>query len=168
MRGFRVEDAPASRGSSARLWRLANGCTPATRVAHYTQAIMDLRRHGLHARETRLRPLPVANGCAALAAGRTDALPVAKRRAPRRERSAHFVFVVAGRRVLLNVARRGHLGRTVGAAGVSECGGGCNLHGGALRRGRAGRGGCRRVRHAFTHFDLDIEPWVLELGADGW
>ena len=34
----------------------------------------------------------------------------------------------------------------------------------AIRSGHCvNRGGCRRVRHAFTHFDLDIEPWVLEL-----
>ena len=100
-RAFLVEEAPDSSAGLRRLWQLATAATPTERVAAYTQAIMDLGATVCTRANPDCTRCPLANGCAALAAGRTDALPVAKRRAPRRERSAHFVFVVAGDRVLL-------------------------------------------------------------------
>jgi A/G-specific adenine glycosylase len=64
-RVFAVRDAPGSVASVARLWALAETCTPATRVAEYTQAIMDLGATLC----TRTRPAcdrcPLGAGCAA-------------------------------------------------------------------------------------------------------
>jgi A/G-specific adenine glycosylase len=164
-RAFLVEEAPDSSAGLRRLWQLATAATPAEHVAAYTQAIMDLGATVC----TRLNPActacPLATGCAALAAGRTGTLPVARRRAPRRERSAHFVFVVAGDRVLLE--RRPPRGIWGGLWAPPEF-----PDAEAAEAFLAGRFGAatpsRRlppVRHAFTHFDLAIEPWVLELGV---
>ena len=41
-RHFGVEGFPGEPKVARRLWALAEGCTPLDRVAHYTQAIMDL------------------------------------------------------------------------------------------------------------------------------
>ncbi len=162
-RAFMVEEAPDSSTGLRKLWQLAEAATPTVRAAAYTQAIMDLgatvctRAHPACAR------CPLAGGCAALAAGRTDAIPARRRRAPRRERTAHFVFVIAGGRVLLE--RRPPRGIWGGLwappefpdAGAAE----------SFLAGRFGAGVRPRplptVAHAFTHFDLAIEPWVLEL-----
>ncbi|MFZ2508657.1 MAG: hypothetical protein WAW79_09340, partial [Steroidobacteraceae bacterium] len=40
-RVFCIRDWPGNSAASARLWQLAEHCTPARRVAEYTQAIMD-------------------------------------------------------------------------------------------------------------------------------
>ena len=109
---------------------------------------------------------PLADGCAALAAGRTDALPVAKRRAPRRERSAHFVFVIAGDRVLLERRPpRGIWGGLWAPPEFPDAEAAEAFMAATICERPRLRGGCRPFRHAFTHFDLAIEPWVLELGV---
>ena len=41
-RVFCIRDWPGNAETSAKLWQLAEQCTPRTRVAEYTQAIMDL------------------------------------------------------------------------------------------------------------------------------
>ena len=164
-RVFLVEDAPDSSAGLRALWRLAGEATPARRVAAYTQAIMDLGATVC----TRAGPVctccPLAGSCVALAAGRTDDIPVARRRAPRRERSAHFVFVLADGQVLLE--RRPPRGIWGGLWTPPEF---PDVE--AARSFLTSRFGAEEptrrlapVPHAFTHFDLVIEPWVLELGT---
>jgi A/G-specific adenine glycosylase len=148
-----------------RLWALAEACTPEVRVAAYTQAIMDLGATLC----TRARPAcdrcPLAGRCGARAAGRTAAIPVPRRRAPRRERQAHVVFVVAGGRVLLE--RRPPLGIWGGLWTPPEFKDAAAARAWLAER-HAVREPTRRLatlRHAFTHFDLVIEPWVLDRSA---
>jgi len=163
-RAFLVEEAPDSSAGLRKLWQLAETATPTERGADYTQAIMDLGATVCTRANPDCTRCPLAGGCAALAAGRTDTLPVAKRRAPRRERTAHFVFVVAGDRVLLE--RRPPRGIWGGLWAPPEF---PDVE--AAEAFMAGRFGAAvpaqrlpPVLHAFTHFDLAIEPWVLELG----
>ncbi len=163
-RVFAVRDAPGSAESTARLWALADTCTPDTCVAEYTQAIMDLGATLC----TRSRPdcgrCPLADGCTALALDLVDALPARRVRAPRRQERTQMVFVVHDGRVLLS--RRPARGIWGGLWAPPEF-----PDAGAARRWWQSRFGAaaseaRRlpvVRHAFTHFDLDIEPWVVEL-----
>ncbi|MGE0030557.1 MAG: A/G-specific adenine glycosylase [Steroidobacteraceae bacterium] len=163
-RVFVVREPPAAAEATARLWQLAEQCTPAARVAEYTQAIMDLGATVC----TRARPActqcPLRRGCGALAQGLVDELPVRRLRAPRRQERTHMVFVVRGGRVLLQ--RRPAKGIWGGLWSPPE-----------FPDAGAARTWCRRtfgagprdahrldvLRHSFTHFDLDIEPWVLEL-----
>ena len=163
-RVFVVREPPTAGEASARLWQLAEQCTPSARVAEYTQAIMDLGATVC----TRARPActqcPLQRGCGALAQGLVEELPARRLRAPRRQERTHMVFVVRGDRVLLR--RRPSKGIWGGLWSPPE-----------FPDADAARAWCRRtfgagprdshrlgvVRHAFTHFDLDIEPWVLEL-----
>ncbi|MGH8249567.1 MAG: A/G-specific adenine glycosylase, partial [Steroidobacteraceae bacterium] len=68
-RVFVVRTPAGSAATAARLWSLAEACTPAARVAEYTQAIMDLGATVC----TRARPAcdrcPLAHGCGARAQG---------------------------------------------------------------------------------------------------
>ncbi len=165
---FLVEESPDSTEGLKKLWALAETCTPHNHVAEYTQAIMDLGATVCVRSNPACDHCPLASGCRALAAGRAQELPVARRRAPRRLRRTHMVFVVANGRVLLE--RRPSRGIWGGlwappefaetklakawlAAGFGAA---------ALRPVRL-----PIVRHAFTHFDLDIEPWVIEVGGKG-
>jgi A/G-specific adenine glycosylase len=164
-RVFLVEEPPDSSAGLRRLWALAEACTPDVRVAAYTQAIMDLGATVC----TRARPAcgrcPLAGRCGARATGRTATIPAPRRRTPRRERRAHVVFVVAGGRVLLE--RRPPRGLWGGLWTPPEF-----PDEPAARAWLVERQGAteptRRLaplRHAFTHFDLLIEPWVLDRDA---
>ena len=165
-RVFLVGEAPDSTAGLRKLWAQSEACTPRTRVADYTQAIMDLGATLCTRSKPACGRCPLASGCGAFAAGRTQELPVARRRAPRPLRRSHMVFVLAGGRVLLERRpSRGIWGglwappefpdaeaaRTWAAAGFAAA---------ARRPARL-----PVLRHAFTHFDLDIEPWVIELSG---
>jgi A/G-specific adenine glycosylase len=162
-RVFLVEEAPDSSAGLNKLWRLAESATPAARVAAYTQAIMDLGATVC----TRARPAcarcPLSHACGAFAAGRTESIPAARRRATRRLRQAHWAIALAAGRVLL--ARRPPQGIWGGLWAPPEFpdaeAAAAYL---AARFGTAAKS--RRlptIRHAFTHYDLDIEPWLVEL-----
>ena len=149
------------------LWRHADEHTPYERVADYTQAIMDLGATLC----TRARPActvcPLATDCAACRGG-TQALYPAPR--PKRERPQRHVAVLVVRapdgRVLLE--RRPARGVWGGLYSLPE-----------LPAEDSPRDWCARVlgavvaaervletiEHAFTHFDLDLAPRLLELAA---
>jgi A/G-specific adenine glycosylase len=150
------------------LWRHAEAYTPNKRVADYTQAIMDLGATLC----TRARPActvcPLARECAAALTG-TQALYPAPR--PRRERAQRHVAVLVVRdtqgRVLLE--RRPASGIWGGLYSLPE-----------LPPNDSPREWCARIlgatvaaertlaviEHAFTHFDLDLMPRLLELAAE--
>ena len=163
-RVFVVREPPAAAEASARLWQLAERCTPAARVAEYTQAIMDLGATVCTRARAACTRCPLQRGCGARIQGLVDELPARRPRAPRRQERTHMVFVVRGGRVLLQ--RRPAKGIWGGLWSPPE-----------FPDADAARTWCRRsfgadprdshrlgvVRHSFTHFDLDIEPWVLAL-----
>jgi A/G-specific adenine glycosylase len=149
------------------LWSHAEAHTPHERVADYTQAIMDLGATLC----TRVRPActvcPLASDCAAAGAGTQALYPAAR---PRRERAQRHVAVLIVRapdgRVLLE--RRPAQGIWGGLYSLPE-----------LPAEDSPRDWCARVlgaavaaehalatiEHAFTHFDLDLAPRLLELAA---
>jgi A/G-specific adenine glycosylase len=164
-RVFLVEDPPDSSAGLQRLWKLAEAVTPTQRVAAYTQAIMDLGATVCTRANPACTRCPLSGGCAARAAGRTDTIPLARRRARRSSRTAHFVFVLAGGRVLLE--RRPPRGIWGGLWTPPEFPDGKSASAFLAARFGAGRPSRRLapIPHAFTHFDLLIEPWVVDLGA---
>ena len=163
-RVFAVRDAPGSAATAARLWALAEACTPVTRVAEYTQAIMDLGATLC----TRARPAcdrcPLGAGCAARALDLVEELPARRARAPRRQERTQMVFVVHDGRLLLQ--RRPANGIWGGLWAPPEFPDARAARRWWQSRFGAAAGKGRRlpaVRHAFTHFDLEIEPWVVPL-----
>ena len=69
-RYFAVAGARGERASEARLWELAEHCTPDAHIAVYTQAIMDLGATVCRARDPDCPSCPVRCECATFAAAR--------------------------------------------------------------------------------------------------
>ena len=142
------------------LWTAAERYTPATSVADYTQAIMDLGATVC----TRSRPLcvvcPVADSCQAFAAGTTDAFP-GKR--PRKPRPVRAVNMLVWRRedgaVLLE--RRPDHGVWGGLWSFPERDAEVTVPAEYPRAERL-----PGLTHRFTHFDLEISPWCVPAGSE--
>ncbi|TAK52240.1 MAG: A/G-specific adenine glycosylase [Gammaproteobacteria bacterium] len=165
-RYFLVRGWPGDSATAAQLWQLAEACTPARRTGAYTQAIMDLGATVC----TRARPAcercPLEAGCAARAAGLAATLPERRPVArPRPERRRLMLLVVRnGAEILLE--RRPGSGIWGGLwtppefaeeAGLQAW---CRAQFGPRARPARLPG----LRHSFTHFDLEIEPWQLRAG----
>jgi A/G-specific adenine glycosylase len=158
---FLVRAPPAE--SAQTLWELAERCTPKARVAEYTQAIMDLGATVCARASPACGRCPLARDCRARARGLVDALPARRPRKPRRLRRLHLVIVRRDGRVLLR--RRpprgiwGGLWTPPQFPTVRAARRWCEETGGEGARARR----LPAFRHCFTHFDLDIHPWVLVL-----
>jgi len=161
-RQFGVEGYPGEAAVEARLWALADACTPYGRLAEYTQAIMDLGATVC----TRSRPAcllcPVNDTCIARAGSREHQLPTPRPRAARPSRAAWLVVAMrGGHKVLLE--RRPPSGIWGGLWGLPEfptrahalqwCGE--HLSGAGKPRP------AEPVRHAFSHFEYEMRPLVV-------
>ncbi len=163
-RVFLVREEPWTPAGSARLWQLALDCTPGLRVAEYTQAIMDLGATVCTRTQPDCRHCPLRRECGALAAGAVEELPARRIRKARRLRRTHMILVVQDGRVLLR--QRPEQGIWGGLWAPPE-----------FEDARSARNWCAKefstrplrrlpaLRHSFTHFALDIEPQVLDLGT---
>jgi A/G-specific adenine glycosylase len=167
-RVFCIREWPGNAESSARLWQLAEECTPVGQIAEYTQAIMDLGATVCTRSNPGCGRCPLSANCGALAADCVDELPARRARQPRRLRNTQMVFVLRqGNEVLLRQrAAQGIWGGLWvppefpdSTAAQAWCASTFGAAPQELRRMPA-------LRHSFTHFDLDIEPWVLRLSRD--
>ncbi len=167
-RVFCIRDWPGTAATSAQLWRLAEECTPLTRVAEYTQAIMDLGATVCTRASPGCERCPVSADCGALAADCVDELPARRTPKARRLRHTQMVLVLRhGNEVLLR--KRAPQGIWGGLWGPPEFPDATAARAWCVSTFRAAPQQLRRLpvlRHSFTHFDLDIEPWVLDLRHD--
>ncbi|ROR34631.1 A/G-specific adenine glycosylase [Inmirania thermothiophila] len=158
-----VEGWPGRAAVACRLWALAEGHLPRRDVAAYTQGLMDLGATVCTPRRPACAACPVAFGCEARRRGDPCAYPAPapRRRRPRR-RTRMLVLRRGDGRVLL--ARRPPAGVWPGLWSLPECAPGddpeawCRVHLGFAARTEAV---LPTVRHAFTHFELEIEPLLL-------
>jgi len=173
-RYFAIEGTPSARATQLELWRRAEQCTPASKVAVYTQAIMDFGATLCTRRQPACPRCPLSGHCAAYRTGRVHELPTPRARAARPTRGT--VMLLARRRdgqVLLQ--RRPARGVWGGlwtppefenrAAAEQFC------HA-RLRGARIEPAALPIVRHAFTHFELRITPLLascedLEVAMEG-
>ena len=161
-RVFGIEGDPSAVGVAKTLWAAAENCTPHTRVAHYTQAIMDLGATLC----TRTRPActvcPLIEICLAAREGRQAVLPGAKQRRVRPLREAVLLIAVTGeegaRSVL--VERRPAAGIWGGLWSPPQFPNETE----ALDWCRRELGGVEDLEplppidHGFTHFNLHLQP----------
>ncbi len=162
-RVFAVEEPPDSAAGLRALWALAEAATPQARVAAYTQAIMDLGATTCARASPACGRCPLAAICEAFASGRTGEIPAARRRVPRRLETAHLVLVTAARRVLLERRPpRGIWGGLFAPPQFADAAAACAFVAARFPKAAATHR-LPTLRHAFTHFDLDIEPWVVRL-----
>jgi len=118
-RHFGVEGYPGTPAVERRLWELSEACTPWSRLAGYTQAVMDLGATVC----SRARPVcllcPVSRDCVARQLNLQDRLPAPKPRVVRPVREAWLVVAMrGGSKVLLERRPPAASGAGCGPAGV--------------------------------------------------
>ncbi len=165
-RVFGIAGDPSSTDVSARMWAQSDACTPEQRVAAYTQAIMDLGATVC----TRSRPActvcPMSTGCVAALEGRQAELPGSQQRRARGFREATLLIAEIGSNglVAVLVERRPMAGLWGGLWAPPQ-----------FESEFAALDWCRReigepepgrellapIDHAFTHFDLRLNPLRL-------
>jgi A/G-specific adenine glycosylase len=154
-----VDGWPGKRDVATRLWALADGHTPRTRVRAYAQAVMDLG--AIVCRRTRpdCAHCPVRRGCRARALGAPQRYPATR---PRRSMPTRTTFMImiqdGGGRVLLQ--RRPPAGLWGGLWGFPDCaaddiGTWCQQ---ALGLRLELVTPWPPLRHTFSHFHLQITP----------
>jgi A/G-specific adenine glycosylase len=167
-RYFAVSGARGERQHEKRLWQLAEGCTPHTRVAHYTQAIMDLGATVCVRRRPLCTQCPLSAGCVARRSGRQHQLPLPRRATARAARRV-FMLVALAQSERVWLERRPESGVWGGLWCLPEF---TTLSAAAaFGRNSLGAHGTPRalaaLEHAFTHFDLTITPLLVHCTGTG-
>ncbi|AYC34676.1 adenine DNA glycosylase [Pseudomonas cavernae] len=148
------------------LWEVAERLTPQQRVNHYTQAMMDLGATLC----TRSKPscllCPLQSGCRAHQLGRESAYPVPKPRKTLPQKRT-LMPLLANRDGAILLYRRPASGLWGGLWSLPELLASNELDGLAARHGLTL--GSRRelpgLSHSFSHFQLAIEPWLVQVEA---
>ena len=163
-RYFGLHGFPGEKKIETQLWEKAEQCTPTSRAADYTQAIMDLGAMVC----TRTKPLcsecPLAAHCIANAQGLQSQLPT---RRPKRLRPHRVAYVA----VISNTSRSVLLQQRP-AAGIwgglwvfpqfdDEAACKTFMHSRVVNA--ASLQSLPVINHAFTHFDLTLHPyWAVD------
>ena len=160
-----IEGWPGKMNVTRKLWSVAEAETPSTRVAEYTQAIMDLGATICTRNHPRCERCPLSSGCIARGESRQAQLPTRqpKKDLPRREITFLIVRDEHGRFLL---EKRPPSGIWGGLWGFPECEVRADPTDWVRRQlGRTARSVTRMavVHHGFTHYHLDIHPVLLDV-----
>ena len=153
---------PASAALGARLWEIAEARLPARGIETYTQGMMDLGAQVCTARDPACGSCPVAADCVARLEDRVAELPARRmRKTPPRKRVAMLAVVSCGE-VLLE--KRPSTGLWGGLWSLPEIEADADPER-ALADDwglvAASSSPLPAFAHAFTHFTLEVTPWLL-------
>lgn len=139
------------------LWRHAQSHLPRTRMADYTQAVMDLGATLCTRRAPRCAECPLAADCVAHRTARTDSIPRA--RAPRTlpEREV-FLLLVSDARQRVLLERRAPRGIWGGLWSLPEARDRASAERELRARGAQSPRELAAITHTFTHFKLNATP----------
>ena len=164
-----VEGWPGRTAVARELWAYAGQHTPETRVADYTQAIMDLGATVCTRGEPRCDRCPLASDCEGRRRGTASSLPAPR---PKRDRPARRVTVLVVRNAAGEtlLERRPPQGIWGGLLSFPELEPATSAD--EWCRQRLGAGPVRSerlpdVEHGFTHFDLTLAPLAVDVDARG-
>jgi A/G-specific adenine glycosylase len=165
-RHFGIDGFPGAAAVERRLWALAAELLPSEGRAMpaYTQAVMDLGATLCTRAAPRCADCPLKGSCVALRDDRVDALPTPRPARATPKRSAHWLLLLRGGAVLLEM--RPPAGLWGGLLAPPSF----DSRAALAQAARAlGAGGALRAwpvrRHAFTHFTLDFTPHLASLDA---
>ncbi|MDQ6645847.1 MAG: A/G-specific adenine glycosylase [Pseudomonadota bacterium] len=157
-----VEGNPGQSAVEKRLWQHAENHTPDSRVADYTQAIMDLGATVCVRSRPRCGVCPLASDCIALRDNRTAELPTRKptRSIPTR---AIVMLIVRDRHRRVLLERRGPQGVWSGLWSLPEAADTDEAWRVAQRHAHIDDAeALTPFQHVFSHFRLDIEPLLFD------
>jgi A/G-specific adenine glycosylase len=150
MRGF-----PGDKRIEKRLWTLAESELPAKNIETYTQALMDLGAGICSRKRPACAKCPVSGTCKGYASGKAEAYPAPRPRGTRPLRSTSMLLCLRQGEVLLEKRP------PAGVWGGLWCFPEVDPDSERLAGGRS----LPVLRHAFTHFTLDITPIVCLLDS---
>ncbi|MSR15357.1 MAG: adenine DNA glycosylase [Gammaproteobacteria bacterium] len=166
-RQFGIEGWPELPAVQQQLWTIAEGLTPQSRIADYTQAIMDLGATLCTRSAPRCDACPVASTCVAHIDGRTTDLPSRRpRRALPRRRTAFLILENCDGALLLE--KRPPSGIWGGLWSFPEVSEGSDYLQWCTHQGLRTDGEFRElptIDHTFTHFQLAITPLACRISA---
>ena len=173
-----VEGWPGHSSVQKTLWQHAERHTPRSRVAEYTQAIMDLGATVCTRARPGCRECPLTADCGARIAGLQGVLPTPGPRRARPRRDVGMLVIANARGEVLLVKRPpsgiwGGLYSFPELADEEDPRDWCRRH---LGVDVAGYTAGSSLKHGFSHFDLMIHPLQIRLDAaanalmdrDGW
>ena len=165
-RHFLVAGFPGDPAVERELWALAESLLPGGDVATYIQGLMDLGALVCTTRRPSCSRCPVRGTCAALGANRVDELPAPRPRRKAPTRATVMAVLRHGGDILLE--RRPSSGVWGGLWSLPELASDADLAGAVARRfslevRRTDR--LAPMRHAFTHFTLEIQPVLVDVAA---
>jgi len=162
-RYFGVAGGKATGAGAKRLWELSERCTPARRVADYTQAIMDLGATLCVRSRPRCEACPLSVGCCARRNGREYQRP-ASRSAPVRRTRSVFMVVALNEDGSVLLERRPESGVWGGLWCLPEFDTASAAQAfirHSLVTSRVEPQPLCAIEHAFTHFSLVISPLLV-------
>jgi A/G-specific adenine glycosylase len=173
-RVFGIAGDPGSATVVARLWAQSEACTPALRAAEYTQAIMDLGATVCSRSSPACTVCPMSDGCIAAIEGRQAELPGRKAKRIRGSREATLLIAESGGEgeIAILVERRPSVGLWGGLWSPPQFESEfaaldwCRREIGEPRVEPQGRA-LAPIHHAFTHFDLLLNPLVVRCRPNG-
>ena len=154
-RTFGIEGFPGDKAVENRLWALAETLLPERGIKAYTQGLMDLGATLCTRSRPRCGACPLAAQCVALRENCIAELPSPRARRAVPQRAVTLLVLRCRGRVLLE--RRPPKGIWGGLLSLPE------LAAGQPARRYAGATQLPVVRHAFTHFRLDITPLLCKV-----
>ena len=154
-RTFGIEGFPGDKAVENRLWALAETLLPERGIKAYTQGLMDLGATLCTRSRPRCGACPLAAQCVALRENCIAELPSPRARRAVPQRAVTLLVLRCRGRVLLE--RRPPKGIWGGLLSLPE------LAAGQPDRRYAGATQLPVVRHAFTHFRLDITPLLCKV-----
>jgi A/G-specific adenine glycosylase len=165
-RHFAVEGFPGERPVEQELWHLAESLLPAEDIEAYIQGLMDLGATVCTTRAPGCARCPVRGTCRAFREDRVDSLPAPRPRKAVPRRATGMLLLVKDGDVLLQ--KRPPTGVWGGLWSLPEVDAAADV-----RRFARVQYGCEvagverlgTVKHAFTHFTLDITPIVVRVAA---
>jgi A/G-specific adenine glycosylase len=163
-RHFAVAGFPGDRRVENQLWELAQSLLPARGIEPYTQALMDLGATLCTRTQPACERCPVEQSCKARTLGRIADFPAPRPGRVVPKRATRMLLLVKGGEVLLE--KRPPTGIWGGLWSLPELGEdadvrahcrsnyGCNI---------AAPQPLAPLKHGFTHFKLDIQPFVCRV-----
>ncbi|WP_416885096.1 A/G-specific adenine glycosylase [Marinospirillum sp.] len=159
-----IEGWPGQKTIEAQLWQLAETLTPQQEVATYTQAIMDLGATLCKPRQPACSRCPHQQQCVAYATDQTARLPTPKPKKVRPQKERHFLLLEHQQQWLLE--RRPDQGIWGGLWSLPEFATQAGLQAWLAERALTGALEPQpQIEHAFTHYQLIMRPWRLQLSA---
>jgi A/G-specific adenine glycosylase len=157
-----IHGHPAESAVEKQLWQLAEAHTPATHVADYTQAIMDLGATVCVRSRPRCEACPLAGDCIAHRDGLTAQLPTSKpgKRIPTR---STVMLVLRDRQGRVLLERRGPQGVWSGLWSLPEAADPDGAWRIAQQHAQIDDAqALTPFTHVFSHYRLDIEPLLFD------